>query len=40
MELAAGEVEIADYPGKMRLWFDEVVAKLKEEVSRQWGCAL
>jgi len=37
VEFATGEVEMADYQEKMRLQYDEVVAKLRQEASRQLG---
>jgi ribosomal protein L40E len=40
VEFATGELETADYQEKMRLQYDEVVAKFKEEASRQLGRAL
>jgi ribosomal protein L40E len=40
VEFATGEVEMADYQEKMRLQYDEVVEKFKEEASRQLGRAL
>ena len=40
VEFATGEVEMADYQEKMRLQYDEVVSKFKEEASRQLGRAL
>jgi subtilase family serine protease/ribosomal protein L40E len=40
VEFATGEVEMADYQGKMRLQYDEVVQKFKEEASRQLGRTL
>ena len=40
VEFATGEVEMADYQEKMRLQYDEVVTKFKEEASRQLGRAL
>ena len=40
VEFATGEVEMADYQEKMRLQYDEVVGKFKEEASRQLGRAL
>jgi len=40
VEFATGEVEMADYQEKMRLQYDEVVAKFKEEASQQLGRAL
>ena len=40
VEFATGEVEMADYQEKMRLQYDEVVQKFKEEASRQLGRAL
>ncbi len=40
VEFATGEVEMADYQEKMRLQYDEVVLKFKEEASRQLGRAL
>ena len=40
VEFATGEVEMADYQEKMRLQYDEVVSKFKDEASRQLGRAL
>src|SRR5205809_611920 len=40
VEFATGQVEMADYQEKMRLQYDEVVTKFKEEASRQLGRAL
>ena len=40
VEFATGEVEMADYQEKMRLQYDEVVAKFKDEAQRQLGRAL
>jgi ribosomal protein L40E len=40
VEFATGEVEMADYQEKMRLQYDEVVQKFKEEASRQLGRTL
>ncbi len=40
VEFATGEVEMADYQEKMRLQYDEVVQKFKEDASRQLGRAL
>src|SRR6266566_1370292 len=40
VEFATGKVEMADYQEKMRLQYDEVVTKFKEEASRQLGRAL
>jgi ribosomal protein L40E len=40
VEFATGEVEMADYKEKMRLQYDEVVQKFKEEASRQLGRSL
>jgi ribosomal protein L40E len=40
VEFATGEVEMADYQEKMRLQYDEVVAKFKEEAGRQLGRSL
>jgi ribosomal protein L40E len=40
VEFATGEVEMADYQEKMRLQYDEVVTKFKDEASRQLGRAL
>jgi ribosomal protein L40E len=40
VEFATGEVEMADYQEKMRLQYDEVVTKFREEASRQLGRAL
>ena len=37
VEFATGEVEMADYEEKMRLQYDEVVSKLRQEASRQLG---
>src|ERR671937_794099 len=40
VEFVTGEVAMADYQEKMRLQYDEVVSKFKEEASRQLGRAL
>ncbi len=40
VEFATGQVEMADYEEKMRVQYDEVVAKLREEASRQLGRSL
>jgi len=40
VEFATGELETADYQEKMRLQYDEVVGKFKEEASRQLGRSL
>jgi len=40
VEFATGEVEMADYQEKMRLQYDEVVAKFKDEAQRQLGRSL
>jgi ribosomal protein L40E len=40
VEFATGEVEMADYQEKMRLQYDEVVTKFKDEAGRQLGRAL
>ncbi len=40
VEFATGEVEMADYQEKMRLQYDEVVAKFKDDASRQLGRSL
>jgi ribosomal protein L40E len=40
VEFATGQVEMADYKEKMRLQYDEVVQKFKEEASRQLGRSL
>lgn len=40
VEFATGEVEMADYQEKMRLQYDEVVTKFKEEAGRQLGRTL
>ncbi len=37
VEFATGQVEMADYEEKMRLQYDEVVSKLRQEASRQLG---
>src|SRR3989441_950861 len=37
VEFATGEVEMADYEEKMRLQYDEVVSKLRQEASKQLG---
>src|SRR5437667_444127 len=37
VEFATGEVEMVDYEEKMRLQYDEVVSKLRQEASRQLG---
>jgi ribosomal protein L40E len=40
VEFATGELEMADYQEKMRLQYDEVVTKFKEEAGRQLGRSL
>ncbi|MCI4371647.1 MAG: hypothetical protein L3J78_03260, partial [Thermoplasmata archaeon] len=40
VEFATGQVEMADYQEKMRLQYDEVVTKFKEEANRQLGRSL
>lgn len=40
VEFATGEVEMADYEEKMRMQYDEVVSKFREEAQRQLGRAL
>src|SRR3989454_1782489 len=40
VEFATGQLEMADYQQKMRLQYDEVVQKFKQEASRQLGRAL
>ncbi len=40
VEFATGQVEMADYEEKMRVQYDEVVGKLREESSRQIGRSL
>src|SRR5881296_481182 len=40
VEFATGQVEMADYEQKMRVQYDEVVGKLREEASRQLGRSL
>jgi len=40
VEFATGQVEMADYQEKMRLQYDEIVLKFKDEASRQLGRAL
>jgi len=40
VEFATGELEMADYQEKMRLQYDEVVLKFKQEASRQLGRSL
>ena len=40
VEFATGELEMADYQQKMRLQYDEVVGRFKEEGSRQLGRSL
>ncbi|MGI0149618.1 MAG: double zinc ribbon domain-containing protein, partial [Thermoplasmata archaeon] len=40
VEFATGEVEMADYQEKMRLQYDEVVGRFKDEASKQLGRAL
>jgi ribosomal protein L40E len=40
VEFATGEVEMADYQEKMRLQYDEVVRKFKDESQRQLGRSL
>jgi len=40
VEFATGQVEMADYQQKMRVQYDEVVQKFKEEASRQLGRSL
>jgi ribosomal protein L40E len=37
VEFATGQVEMADYQEKMRLQYDEVVTKFKDEAERQLG---
>src|SRR2546426_336587 len=37
VEFATGPLEMADYKEKMRLQYDEVVSKLRQEASRQLG---
>src|SRR2546428_771035 len=37
VEFATGEVEMVDYEEKMRLQYDEVVSKLRQEASRELG---
>ena len=40
VEFATGEMDMADYQQKMRLQYDEVVQKFREDASRQLGRAL
>jgi len=40
VEFATGQLEMADYQQKMRLQYDEVVQKFKQEASRQLGRTL
>ena len=40
VEFATGEVEMVDYKEKMRLQYDDVVSKLRQEASRQLGRSL
>jgi len=40
IQFATGQLEMADYQEKMRLQYDEVVQKFKEEASRQLGRSL
>ncbi len=40
VEFATGKVEMADYQEKMRMQYDEVVAKFREEAQRTLGRAL
>jgi len=40
VEFATGQLDMADYQEKMRLQYDEVVQKFKEDASRQLGRAL
>ncbi len=40
VEFATGELDMADYQQKMRLQYDEVVQKFKEDASRQLGRTL
>ena len=40
VEFATGEVEMADYQEKMRLQYEEVVSKFKDEAQRQLGRSL
>jgi len=40
VEFATGEVEMADYKEKMRMQYDEVVRRFRDEASRQLGHAL
>ncbi len=40
VEFATGEVEMADYQEKMRLQYDEVVRKFKDEAQKQLGRSL
>src|SRR5947208_924994 len=40
VEFATGQLEMADYKEKMRLQYDEVVARFKQEASRQLGRSL
>src|SRR2546422_745658 len=37
VEFATGQLEMADYKEKMRLQYDEVIARFKQEASRQLG---
>jgi len=40
VEFATGEVEMADYQDKMRMQYDEVVRRFRDEASRQLGHAI
>jgi len=40
VEFATGQLEMADYQEKMKLQYDEVVAKFKQEAGRQLGRSL
>ncbi len=40
VEFATGELDMADYQQKMRLQYDEVVQKLRQDASRQLGRSL
>ena len=40
VEFATGQLEMADYKEKMRLQYDEVIARFKQEASRQLGRSL
>src|SRR3989475_697962 len=40
VECATGQLEMADYKEKMRLQYDEVIARFKQEASRQQGRSL